>query len=71
MTATGLKLMICSNIEIKVDDETIDISDTMTFKGMMVSNVPNVVWTFGYTNASWTLRADLTAEYTCKSKLYG
>ena len=66
VTATGLKLMICSNIEIKVDDETIDISDTMTFKGMMVSNVPNVVWTFGYTNASWTLRADLTAEYTCK-----
>ena len=66
VTATGLKLMVCSNIEIKVDDETIDISDTMTFKGMMVSNVPNVVWTFGYTNASWTLRADLTAEYTCK-----
>ena len=33
---------------------------------MMVSDVPNVVWTFGYTNASWTLRADLTAEYTCK-----
>ena len=66
VTATGLKLMICSNIEIKVDDETIDISDTMTFKGMMVGNVPNVVWTFGYTNASWTLRADLTAEYTCK-----
>ena len=66
VTATGLKLKICSNIEIKVDDETIDISDTMTFKGMMVSNVPNVVWTFGYTNASWTLRADLTAEYTCK-----
>ena len=66
VTATGLKLMVCSNIEIKVDDETINIPDTMTFKGMMVSNVPNVVWTFGYTNASWTLRADLTAEYTCK-----
>ena len=66
MTATGLKLQVCGNIEISVDDEIIDISKTMTFKGMMVSDVPNVVWTFGYTNASWTLRADLTAEYTCK-----
>ncbi len=66
VTATGLKLMVCSNIEIKVDDETIDISKTMTYKGMMLGDVPNVVWTFGYTNASWTLRADLTAEYTCK-----
>jgi len=66
VTATGLKLQVCGNIEISVDDEIIDISKTMTFKGMMVSDVPNVVWTFGYTNASWTLRADLTAEYTCK-----
>ena len=66
VTATGLKLMVCSNIEISVDDQIIDISKTMTYKGMMVSDVPNVVWTFGYTNASWTLRADLTAEYTCK-----
>ncbi len=66
VTATGLKLMVCSNIEISVDDKIIDLSKAMTFKGMMVSNVPNVVWTFGYTNASWTLRADLTAEYTCK-----
>ncbi|HJL79871.1 MAG TPA: NAD(P)/FAD-dependent oxidoreductase, partial [Gammaproteobacteria bacterium] len=57
VTATGLKLMVCSNIEISVDDKIIDLSKAMTFKGMMVSNVPNVVWTFGYTNASWTLRA--------------
>ena len=66
VTATGLKLSVCSNIEIIVDNKHIDLSESMTFKGMMVSNVPNVVWTFGYTNASWTLRADLTAEYTCK-----
>ena len=66
ITATGLKLKICSDIIITVDDEVIDLSQSLTYKGMMVSNVPNVVWTFGYTNASWTLRADLTAEYTCK-----
>ena len=66
ITATGLNLEVCNGIRLVVDNEEIDISKTMTYKGMMFSNVPNLVATFGYTNASWTLRADLTSEYVCR-----
>jgi cation diffusion facilitator CzcD-associated flavoprotein CzcO len=66
VTATGLNMIVCSNISITVDGKDIDISKSMTYKGMMISHVPNAVFTFGYTNASWTLRADLTAEYVCR-----
>jgi cyclohexanone monooxygenase len=53
-------------IAIQVDGKKIDASDTMAYKGMMFSGVPNLIYTFGYTNASWTLKADLTAEYLCR-----
>jgi len=66
ITATGLNLEVCNGIRLVVDNEEVDISKTMTYKGMMFSNVPNLVATFGYTNASWTLRADLTSEYVCR-----
>lgn len=66
ITATGLNMIVCSNINITVDGKDIDISKSMTYKGMMITHVPNAVLTFGYTNASWTLRADLTAEYVCR-----
>ena len=66
VTATGLNLEICSNIKLKVDGEDINLPDTVTYKGMMFSGVPNLVSTFGYTNASWTLGADLTSEYVCR-----
>jgi len=66
ITATGLNLEICSNIKLKVDGEDINLPDTVTYKGMMFSGVPNLVSTFGYTNASWTLGADLTSEYVCR-----
>ena len=66
ITATGFNVLLFGNIDIKVDNEIIDSSKSMTYKGMMVSNVPNLIMTFGYTNASWTLRADLTAEYACR-----
>ena len=66
ITATGLNMIVCSNINITVDGKEIDISKSMTYKGMMITHVPNAVLTFGYTNASWTLRADLTAEYVCR-----
>ena len=66
VTATGLNLEICSNINLKVDGKDINLSDTVTYKGMMFSGVPNLVSTFGYTNASWTLGADLTSEYVCR-----
>ena len=66
VTATGLNLEICSNINLKVDGQDINLPDTVTYKGMMFSGVPNLVSTFGYTNASWTLGADLTSEYVCR-----
>lgn len=66
ITATGFNVLLFGNIDIKVDNKVIDSSKSMTYKGMMVSNVPNLIMTFGYTNASWTLRADLTAEYACR-----
>ena len=66
VTATGLNLEICSNINLKVDGQDINLPDTVTYKGMMFSGVPNLVSTFGYTNASWTLKIDLVCEYFCR-----
>ena len=63
ITATGLNLEMLSNINLTVDNKPIDISQTITYKGMMYSGIPNFASTFGYTNASWTLGADLTSEY--------
>jgi hypothetical protein len=53
-------------MEFVVDGAPVDFSDTWTYKGMMYSDVPNLACTFGYINASWTLRADLTSEYVCR-----
>ena len=66
VTATGLELEVLGGVEFAVDGQRIDFADTFTYKGMMYSDVPNLVQTFGYINASWTLRADLTAEYVCR-----
>jgi len=66
ITATGLNLEMLSNINLTVDNKKIDISQTITYKGMMYSGIPNFASTFGYTNASWTLGADLTSEYVCR-----
>jgi len=66
VTATGLNLVVLNDITIRVDEKKIDIADTFSYKGMMFSGVPNLVQTFGYINASWTLRADLTSEYVCR-----
>src|SRR5262249_55004079 len=52
--------------QFSVDGTAVDFAQTWTYKGMMYSGVPNLVCTFGYINASWTLRADLTAEYACR-----
>jgi cation diffusion facilitator CzcD-associated flavoprotein CzcO len=64
--ATGLELQLVSGIPVSVDGETVDWSKCMTYKGMMFSNVPNLAISFGYTNASWTLKADLTATYVTR-----
>jgi cyclohexanone monooxygenase len=66
VSATGLKLNVLGDIELTVDGAAFDPSKALTYKGMMLSDLPNCVMTYGYTNASWTLKADLTASYVCR-----
>jgi cation diffusion facilitator CzcD-associated flavoprotein CzcO len=66
VTATGLELAILGEMRLAVDGAPVDVAQTWTYKGLMYSGVPNLVSTFGYINASWTLRADLTADYACR-----
>ena len=66
VTATGLNLVILGGAEFVVDGQPVDLADTFSYLGMMYSDVPNIVTTFGYINASWTLRADVTAEFACR-----
>jgi monooxygenase len=66
VTATGLNLLFLGGMELSVDGERVDVPSKMTYKGMMLSGVPNMAFTVGYTNASWTLKADLTSEYVCR-----
>jgi cation diffusion facilitator CzcD-associated flavoprotein CzcO len=70
VTATGLVLKLMSGLQLFVDGAAVDLSKTMTYKGMMYSDVPNVASAFGYTNASWTLKCDLTSEYVCRLLKY-
>jgi cation diffusion facilitator CzcD-associated flavoprotein CzcO len=70
VTATGLVLKLMAGMELIVDGETIDLSKTLAYKGMMYSDVPNAASAFGYTNASWTLKCDLTAQYICRMLNY-
>ena len=64
--ATGLSLSILGGAAITVDGRTFAPNEAMSYKGMMLSDLPNCVMSFGYTNASWTLKADLTAEWVCR-----
>ena len=66
VTATGLKLSVLADVPFTVDAQAIDFSSALTYRGMMYSGVPNLVSTFGYINASWTLRADLTSKWVCR-----
>jgi len=66
VVATGLKLNMLGDIAITVDGQPRLPAESMAYKGMMLNDVPNLVLAFGYTNASWTLKADLTAEYVCR-----
>jgi monooxygenase len=63
VTATGLELLAFGGIELVVDGETVDLAETVTYKGLMLSGVPNFAFVIGYTNASWTLKADLACGY--------
>jgi cation diffusion facilitator CzcD-associated flavoprotein CzcO len=66
VTATGLVLQVLGGMEVSVDGRTVDFAKTLNYKGMMYSDVPNLASAFGYTNASWTLKCDLTCEYVCR-----
>jgi cation diffusion facilitator CzcD-associated flavoprotein CzcO len=66
VTATGLKLKLLGGVAIEVDGAPVDLSRTVNYKGMMFSDVPNLALALGYTNASWTLKCELTARYVCR-----
>ena len=66
VVATGLRLQVLNGLSLSVDGRTVNAPDHLSYQGMMLSDVPNLILTFGYINASWTLRADLTAEFACQ-----
>jgi monooxygenase len=66
ITATGLNLQLFGGASVTVDGEAVDLTRTMAYKGMMLSGLPNMAYTVGYTNASWTLKADLVSEFVCR-----
>ncbi len=66
ITATGLNLQTLGGAEVKVDGKVVETGKSFAYKGAMYSDVPNLISVFGYTNASWTLRADLILEYACR-----
>ncbi len=66
VTATGLELKLLGGAEFFVDSEAVEFPQTFSYKGMMFSDVPNLIYTIGYINASWTLRSELVAEFVCR-----
>ena len=66
VTATGLQLAVLGGVRFHVDGAPLNIPDKVNYKGIMLSDMPNFAYVFGYVNASWTLRADLTCEYVCR-----
>jgi monooxygenase len=66
VTATGLQLVTLGEMEVVVDGEVIDFASTWTYRGVGYSGIPNLISTFGYVHASWTLRADMISKYVCR-----
>ena len=66
VTATGLKLKLLGGVRLTLDGKPVDLSKSFIYKGMMFSNVPNLAYSIGYTNASWTLKCELIARYVCR-----
>lgn len=66
VTATGFNLSVLGDIDFEVDGKKLDFADTVTYRGMMFTGVPNMVWVFGYFRASWTLRVDLLGDFVCR-----
>ena len=66
ITATGFNLSVLGDIDFVIDGKPLDFAQTMTYRGMMFTGVPNMVWIFGYFRASWTLRVDLIGDFVCR-----
>jgi len=66
VSATGLSLLAAGGMALSIDGNPVPMADTVTYKGMMLSGVPNFALAIGYTNASWTLKVDLVSEYVCR-----
>ena len=66
VTATGFNMNVLGDIDFEIDGKPLVFSDTVTYRGMMFTGVPNMLWVFGYFRASWTLRADLLADFVCR-----
>ena len=70
ITATGLELLLLGGLKLEVDGVETKVADSLTYKGMMFSGIPNLALAAGYTNASWTLKCDLTSNYVCRLLSY-
>lgn len=70
VTATGIELQMIGGCEVEVDGQRFDLNQLVLYKSCMLSNVPNLATFFGYTNASWTLKADMTASWLCRLLKY-
>ena len=66
VTATGFNLSVMGDVAFTIDGQPLDFADTVTYRGMMFTGVPNFAWVFGYLRAAWTLRADLVADFVCR-----
>jgi cation diffusion facilitator CzcD-associated flavoprotein CzcO len=66
VTATGFHLSVLGDIAFSIDNEPLDFANTVTYRGMMFTGVPNLVWVFGYFRASWTLRVDIVSDFVCR-----
>ena len=66
VTATGLDVQLMGGLDLQLDGKTVDMTTKMTYKGIMLQDVPNYAWIFGYTNAPWTLKCDIGGRYVCR-----
>lgn len=66
VTATGFNMNVLGDIDFTIDGDPLDFHETVTYRGMMFTGIPNLLWVFGYFRASWTLRADLLADFVCR-----
>jgi cation diffusion facilitator CzcD-associated flavoprotein CzcO len=66
VTATGFNLNVLGDINFEIDGKPLNFHETVTYRGMMFTGIPNMLWVFGYFRASWTLRADLLSDFVCR-----